>query len=142
MTRVMIVSVGEDLNLALVNLPQNFNPLRKFTTSVNNNLIPSLRPLLNSFPVAEPTDIGEVARNGVELVKDLSWPGHPRLVYEGQSNTAVTQRLHDLRHESILVSDFDGKFLALGEFLHEGNEPSEKVIHTNKCLLVEIAELK
>jgi ribosomal 50S subunit-associated protein YjgA (DUF615 family) len=64
------------------------------------------------------------------------------LVNQSQSNTMFLQRLHELRRKPILIPDFDGKLLALWQFLQEWPEPNEEVIRADESLLVEVAELE
>ncbi len=54
------------------------------------------------------------------------------MVNEGQSNATLTQRFNKLRHEPILVSDFDSEFLAFWQLLHEWDEPGEEVNSAGK----------
>jgi hypothetical protein len=93
------------------------------------------------FTIPKPPQISEVRCNRIELFKILCGPWHPRLVDEGQSYAALTQRFNELRDKPAFVSDFDCELLVLGERLQEGHESSEKVIYSNKCLAIEIANV-
>jgi hypothetical protein len=113
MPGVMVIRIGVDLNLPLVNFPENFRPLRQLQATGHDDLVPNLRLLLNSFAVPEPAHISEVGGDGVEPLEPLSGSGHPRLVNQGQRNPALSQGLNELQDEPILVSDFDGELVVL-----------------------------
>src|SRR5258708_38936884 len=54
----------------------------------------------------------------------------------------LAERLNELGDEPIFVSDFDSELVIFRQLFEEWPEPSEEIIHAEKCLLGEISELK
>ncbi len=79
-TSVVIVGKAKDHHPALAECPAGVHPLFEVATTVHNGLVPGLCLLLNAFPVAQPSDVGEISRDGVGALQQLQWTGHPRMV--------------------------------------------------------------
>src|SRR5258707_633782 len=77
MSGVVVVRVGEYLIFPFANLPQNVRPLSYLGPPVDDQLVPDLRLLLDSFAISKPTNVGEAGSNGIELLEPLRGPGHP-----------------------------------------------------------------
>src|ERR1039458_2299533 len=72
---VVIVGIGVDLDLPLVDLPEDFRPFRQFLPAINDHFVPYLRLLLNSFTVTEPAHVSEVGGDGVKPLEPLRESG-------------------------------------------------------------------
>ncbi len=64
------------------------------------------------------------------------------MIHQRESDTAFSEPLNKCGHEPILVADFHGKTISLGNFSQKRNESREEFIHTRKSVLIEIPELQ
>jgi len=136
----MIVGVGEDGYAALPNLAAVVNPTRELTAAVNDDLVPSLCDLLDSFAVAEPTDVCPVGGDWVEL--ELAGVRHPALVLEDQRDAVLAQQVGEPSVEPVLVPNLHGELAVLGEFAEERFQADKKLCTAGEHAAVEIRELK
>jgi hypothetical protein len=139
---VVVVGVGENLDAPLVNLAHDFDPLGELVGAIHDDLVPSLRPFLDSFAISEPADVGEVGGDGVELLEQLSRARHPGVVLEDQGDVVVAERAGEAGVEPALVANLDGELVAGWKFLHERGEQFQEFAGALEFGAVEIRKLQ
>lgn len=68
MPSIVIVGKCQNHGAPLVNFLEQLDPLEQLTLTIDDDLIPDLRFLLDSLSVTEPTNVCEVSRNLIQVV--------------------------------------------------------------------------
>src|SRR6266851_949226 len=76
MSGVVIVRIGENLEVSYYECPKQFDPICEVLAAVNDSFVPCLCYFFDSLAVAQPADINEARSNQVKAVLYLPRPGH------------------------------------------------------------------
>ena len=124
---VVIVGVGVDGDAAVADFKAEIDPAHELGRAVDDGLFPLNGFSFNPFAVAEPSDVGPVGGDGVELSFDLVRGGHGREVLEDEGDFVAAEDVGESGVEPRPVADFDGEFFVGREFGEEGFEEIEEI---------------
>ena len=68
MPRVVVVGVSIDLEIPRNELPEQFSPVLKVVSPVDNRFVPCRRQRFHAFAVSKPTNADEISRYPIKLL--------------------------------------------------------------------------
>jgi hypothetical protein len=126
---IVIVRVRVNQNASIHSLVAKIHPSAEFGGAINDDLVPRHRLCFDLFPVAQPTDVGPIRRDRVEI--QFRWIRHPRPILQHECDAVAPEQIRELGVQPRPISDFNRE-LAIGELLQEGDEPVRELMPISK----------
>lgn len=138
----MVIVIPLDDLATVEELTDVADPDLGFALVVDDDFVPCLRLLLDSFPVAAPADVSEIDRQHVQLLGELRDRRHPDLIDQGKPDAVLAEKIEERLCEPILVADLDGVAVGARQTLKISREPLQERIAIRHGFLAEARELQ
>ena len=126
MARVVIVRVSVDEHPAFHRLIAKIDPTGQFSRAIDDRFVPSCGLRFDAFAVAQPSDVGPVGCDWVEL--QIRWARHPRAILKDESDTVITQETRQFCIEPGPIANLDCKFVSARKLSKEWDKPIQKLV--------------
>src|SRR5256885_16480003 len=131
MARVVVVRVSVDEHPALHDLITKIDPTGQLSRAIDNSFVPSCGLRFDAFAVAQPSDVGPVGCDWVEL--QIRWARHPRAILKDESDTVITQETRQFCIEPGPIANLDCKLMGRGKFSKKWHKAVEKFMRISKA---------